>query len=191
MSMGPRPDLMAMTTIEVAAMTTVSESQLVRLRQRGEGPPASKFGDRFWYSRPAVEKWIADGGPARYSRAWKAIKARDKVAATVVAQIDRKAQVAMVRTLDVVFNPDTGRYADGWSDKRVAEEAGVDLATVTAYRDDAYGPLAVVEPDPLVAARTQIVALANDAIRSIGEARDEALAQIGLASIKPANGDGR
>jgi hypothetical protein len=64
-----------------------------------------------------------------------------------------RSQATMFRLLDAQFDADAGRYADGWSDERVAKETSLSAQTVAAFRTEAFG--AIKEP-------AEVAALAAD-----------------------------
>lgn len=52
-----------------------------------------------------------------------------------------RAQAQMFRLLDEHFNPDQGRYDDGWTDERVAKECSLAPAMVREFRKAGFGEL--------------------------------------------------
>jgi len=71
-----------------------------------------------------------------------------------------RAQREMHRLLEAHFLPDEHRFADGWSDERVAAETGLSVQHVVEVRSNAYGAIADPElttlRDDLVAAEVKI-----------------------------------
>lgn len=68
-----------------------------------------------------------------------------------------KATAKMHQLLVLNFDPDNGRYVDGWDDARIAKESNLSVAHVADVRGIAYGDLK--EPDELTALRNDIKAL--------------------------------
>lgn len=52
-----------------------------------------------------------------------------------------KAQGQMFHLLTLHFVPETGRYAKGWSDKKIADDTGLALDHVAAFRASCFGDL--------------------------------------------------
>jgi hypothetical protein len=52
-----------------------------------------------------------------------------------------KAQAAMFRMLTDNFDGDAGSFATGWTDKRIAQETGLSVDYVTAFREEAFGKI--------------------------------------------------
>lgn len=67
------------------------------------------------------------------------------------------AQAKMINLLQAHFDPDTGRYAPGWSDNRVAKETGQSPEYVAALRDEAFGK--IKEPAELIKLQQDVDAL--------------------------------
>lgn len=68
-----------------------------------------------------------------------------------------KAQVAMFQLLSDHFDADTGRYGDGWHDKRVGTETGLAPDVVAEFRKAGFGDLK--ESPEVASLRTDINAL--------------------------------
>lgn len=84
-----------------------------------------------------------------------------------------KAQAAMFRLIDAHFDPDAGRYADGWDDARVAKESGIAPGHVSAFRTEGFGAL---KTSPELLAISDEVKALKDLLAGI-EAR---LAKVGV-----------
>ena len=67
----------------------------------------------------------------------------------IQTQPDKEQRLAIRGLLDRFFDDGTGRYLDGYSDKRIADELAVPRLWVESIRDTAYGP--VSEPPELQA----------------------------------------
>lgn len=76
-----------------------------------------------------------------------------------------KATAKMHQLLSLHFDPDGGRYEDGWNDERISKDSGISLTHVTEVRNIAYGELK--EPE-------EITKLRND-IKSLNELISETL----------------
>jgi excisionase family DNA binding protein len=48
-----------LTTAQVAARLAVSETTLMRWRERDEGPPWKRIGDRIRYDSAGLDAWLA------------------------------------------------------------------------------------------------------------------------------------
>ena len=70
-----------------------------------------------------------------------------------------KAQAAMFQLLAQHFDTDTGRYAKGWSDAKIAKETGISPDMVRDFRVAGFGDLR--EPEEVVQLRSDIDALAT------------------------------
>lgn len=82
-----------------------------------------------------------------------------------------KAQAKMFSLLAQHFTPDDGRYAKGWSDKKIADETGVSVEMVAAVRSEAFGELK--EPSEISALRSEITALEGLVTEQIASLRTE------------------
>ncbi len=82
-----------------------------------------------------------------------------------------KAQAAMFQHLTANFDPDTGRYAKGWSDKVIAEKTGLSVEHVAAFRTAAFGELK--DAPEIVALRAEIAALENLVTEQVAHLRGE------------------
>lgn len=89
-----------------------------------------------------------------------------------------KAQAKMFNLLSLHFNPDEGRYAKGWSDKKVADDTGMAADLVASFRVEAFGELK--EPAEVSALRSEISALENLVVEQIASLRTE-LAKVAKA----------
>ena len=58
------PEAEWMTTNETAALLRTSRMTLLRLRDRGEGPPAYKLAGTWRYSRSEVVEWLRQQVPS-------------------------------------------------------------------------------------------------------------------------------
>lgn len=82
-----------------------------------------------------------------------------------------KAQAKMFSMLAQHFTPDDGRYAKGWSDKKISDETGVSVEMVAAVRSEAFGELK--EPSEISALRQEITALEGLVTEQIASLRSE------------------
>ena len=107
-----------------------------------------------------------------------------KTVATQISPAAMKAQARMMTMLMEQFNAETGLYASGWDDARVAKETSLALDHVKAFRVAAFGELK--EPDAISVLRADmistekaLIALAEDVRREMTalRARLDGLAQ--------------
>src|SRR3546814_1283314 len=68
-----------------------------------------------------------------------------------------KAQAEMFQLLSLHFDGETGRYAKGWSDGKIASTTGIAVEMVTAFRVAGFGELK--EAPEIVAIRAEIASL--------------------------------
>jgi hypothetical protein len=84
-----------------------------------------------------------------------------------------KKQVELIRLLSEQFDPDKGRYAQGWDDNKVAATVGLSIQAVVSFRDAGFGPLKNPELDSLTQEIHDLKAKVNEdltAIRSMLDA---------------------
>lgn len=89
-----------------------------------------------------------------------------------------KAQAKMFNLLSIHFNPDDGRFAKGWSDKKIADETGVAVDLVASFRVEGFGELK--EPSEIASLRQEISALEGLVVEQIASLRTE-LAKVSKA----------
>ncbi|OWQ98007.1 hypothetical protein [Sphingopyxis witflariensis] len=89
-----------------------------------------------------------------------------------------KSQAKMFTLLSQHFDAETGHYAKGWSDKKVADESGASPAMVSAVRAEAFGELK--EPSEISALRSDISTLESLMVEQIASLRTE-LAKVSKA----------
>jgi hypothetical protein len=89
---------------------------------------------------------------------------------------DEKTKVR--HALDSHFDDSTGRYIEGYSDKKIGEELEVPWLAVQHFREFAYGPIR--EDERVVALRTELVVLKADLQGLIGRvtALEEGIAKL-------------
>lgn len=63
------------------------------------------------------------------------------MATTAPSDAAVKQQARCFNLLGQHFDPDKGRYAKGWSDKKIAEEVSLSSAVVATLRIDCFGDL--------------------------------------------------
>lgn len=85
------------------------------------------------------------------------LRGKEKTDMTKPSASAIKAQARMFTLLSQHFDGEAGRYAAGWSDAKVAEEADVAADFVAAFRVEAFGEIR--EPAELTALRSDIGAL--------------------------------
>lgn len=108
----------------------------------------------------------------------KAAQSKGKPMASNPSPAAVKAQAKMFSLLSQHFTPDDGRYAKGWSDKKIADETGVSVEMVAAVRSEAFGELK--EPSEIQALRQEITALEGLVSEQIATLRTE-LAKVAKA----------
>lgn len=54
-----------------------------------------------------------------------------------------RAQVTLIRLLEEHFDAERGCYLNGYGDRKIAEETGLALSVVQAFRNEGYGPLKI------------------------------------------------
>lgn len=89
-----------------------------------------------------------------------------------------KAQAKMFSLLSLHFSPDDGKFAKGWSDKKISEETGLAPDLVAQFRIEAFGDLK--EPAEISALRSDIAALETLVVEQIASLRGE-LAKVSKA----------
>jgi len=90
-----------------------------------------------------------------------------------------KAQAAMFQLLSQHFDGETGRYAKGWSDKKISEATGIAIEHVAAFRTAGFGELK--DAPEIVAFRADIAALETLVAEQIAQLRGD-LARIAKAA---------
>lgn len=108
----------------------------------------------------------------------KAAQSKGNLMASNPSPAAVKAQAKMFSLLSQHFTPDDGRYAKGWSDKKIADETGVSVEMVAAVRSEAFGELK--EPSEIQALRQEITALEGLVTEQIASLRTE-LAKVAKA----------
>jgi hypothetical protein len=96
-----------------------------------------------------------------------------------------KAQFAMLQLLTDHFDADSGAYADGWSDARIAKETDIAVDVVTAYRREGIGE--IKEPDEVRTLRDEINALdkmAQENAATLAQAVAELRGKLGMLTRK-------
>lgn len=87
----------------------------------------------------------------------KVSKPKEKPMTGVQSVAAMKATIAMNDLLAAHFDSKNGRYVAGWSDEKIAKEAGLGLKSVAEYRIAAFGEIR--EPTELALIRADITAL--------------------------------
>lgn len=82
-----------------------------------------------------------------------------------------KSQARCFNLLGQHFDPDKGRYAKGWSDRKIAEECSLSCAVVATLRTDCFGDLK--EAPELAEIRADINALDTLCKESFGQFQQE------------------
>lgn len=82
---------------------------------------------------------------------------KEKTVASKPSQAAMKAQTQMFHALSAHFDPDAGRYATGWTDKRIAEETGLSPDVVSEFRRAGFGE--IKEAPEIAALRADVVSL--------------------------------
>lgn len=82
-----------------------------------------------------------------------------------------KAQAEMFQLLSLHFDGDTGRYAKGWSDGKIASTTGIAVEMVTAFRVAGFGELK--EAPEIVAIRAEIASLESLVTEQLAHLRGE------------------
>lgn len=90
-----------------------------------------------------------------------------------------KAQAQMFHLLSSHFDADTGRYAKGWSDAKIAADTGLAGDVVAEFRDAGFG--ALKDAPEIVAIRAEIATLETLCAEQIAHLRAE-LARIAKAA---------
>lgn len=90
----------------------------------------------------------------------------------------RRAHAAAIRLLDLHFTiadgAEVGRYAEGWTDERVAKESGLSPAEVSRTREDVYGRLEDPQEVARAAAITDLSTRFNATMASLRRDMDDA-----------------
>lgn len=82
-----------------------------------------------------------------------------------------KAQAEMFQLLSLHFDGDTGRYAKGWSDAKIAAQTGIAVDLVTAFRTAGFGELK--DAPEIVAIRAEIATLESLVAEQVAHLRGE------------------
>lgn len=72
----------------------------------------------------------------------------------------RRMRTKAVEHLVAYFDPENGKYEDGWSDEIIAKETGLPVAWVTKRREEDFGPLK--EPGEFQEIRSEVSQLASE-----------------------------
>lgn len=97
----------------------------------------------------------------------KCVGAKKLTAKTSPAAL--KSQAKMFAMLSEYFDAETGQYADGWSDARIARDVGMAESYVAEAREAAHGPLR--EHPAIEQAKADLAALRGKTDRDIVEMR--------------------
>lgn len=100
----------------------------------------------------------------------KCVGAKSMTAKTSPAAL--KSQAKMFAMLSEFFDAETGQYADGWSDARIARDVGMAESYVAEAREAAHGPLR--EHPAIEQAKADLAALRSKTDRDIVEMSPDA-----------------
>ncbi len=114
---------------------------------------SKKFQQKGWVVAKRGKKLICP----KCQKAIKAEKEQKKM------EIDKATKRRIIVWLNELFDPDTGRYSDGYTDQRLGNEKNVPWAHIKTIREEFFGP---IKGDPEI-----------DAIKSGLEKLEEALAK--------------
>lgn len=78
-------------------------------------------------------------------------------------ELSREDRRIIISKLDTIYMDERTGYADGWTDKRVAEDLGVPLAWVASLREENFGPENVNTEARLFVARVEAMVAKIDA----------------------------
>lgn len=99
--------------------------------------------------------WLLD--PSQCQTCAHPRKTKETPLSTTPSPAAIRSQATMFRLLTDHFDADAGRFAEGWSDEKIAKDTGLSAQTVAAFRSEAFG--AIKEPAEIAALAADIETL--------------------------------
>lgn len=108
--------------------------------------------------------WLLD--PSKCQACAHPPKAKETPLSTTPSPAAIRSQATMFRLLTDHFDADAGRFAEGWSDDKIAKDTGLSAQTVAAFRTEAFG--AIKEPAEIAALAADIATFDGMLIEAAG-----------------------
>ena len=108
--------------------------------------------------------WLLD--PSKCQACAHPPKAKETTLSATPSPAAIRSQATMFRLISDHFDVEAGRYAEGWSDDKIAKDTGLSAQTVAAFRTEAFG--AIKEPAEIAALAADIATFDGMLVEAAG-----------------------